>query len=357
MVEKEFLEMKKTILNSMAVALGAAMLAGCGGQQGGGDAPKKDGAAVPVAPGKKIKVCFLPKLKGIPYFTSCNTGAEEAAKELGDVELIYDGPTEGSAEKQAAMIEKWTLQKVDVIAVSPNAPDVLEKAMTEARKAGIKVLTWDADGTKDSRDLFVNQATAEAIGFGMVDAMAKDLGGDAAEGEVAIISSSPTSANQNSWIEPMKKRLEEKYPKLKNVTIKYPGEDQKQALQDAQDLIKAYPNLKGLFGISSVAFPGAAEGVKQAGKGGTVLVTGLSTPNAMKGYIKEGVVKSVVLWNTKDLGYLTIQIAEALATGKLKAGDTSFKAGRLGEKKIVGDNVMLGDALIFTKDNIDQFDF
>lgn len=343
--------MKNRTIRVVVAALAAAMLAGCGGQ-----APKQEGSAAPAA-GRKIKVCLLPKLKGIPYFTSCNAGAEEAAKELGNVELIYDGPTEGSAEKQAAMIEKWTLQKVDVIAVSPNAPDVLEKAMTEARKAGIKVLTWDADGTPASRDFFVNQATAEAIGHGMVDAMAKDLGGDAAEGEVAIISSSPTSANQNSWIEPMKKRLEEKYPKLRNVTIKYPGEDQKQALQDAQDLIKAYPNLKGLFGISSVSFPGAAEGVKQAGKAGQVLVTGLSTPNAMKGYVKDGVVKSVVLWNTKDLGYLTVHVAEALATGKLKAGDAAVQAGRLGEKKIAGDNVMLGDALVFTKDNIDQYDF
>ena len=155
-------------------ALAALVPGGCGGSKSGGE----------TAPaGRRIKVCLLPKLKGIPYFTSCSVGAEEAAKELGDVELIYDGPTEASAEKQAAMIEKWTLQKVDAIAVAPNAPDVLQKAMNEARKAGIKVITWDADGTRDSRDLFVNQSTPEAIGFGMVDAMARDLGGAAAAGE------------------------------------------------------------------------------------------------------------------------------------------------------------------------------
>jgi ABC-type sugar transport system substrate-binding protein len=141
------------------------------------------------------------------------------------------------------------------------------------------------------------------------------------------------------------------------VAVKYPGEDQKQALQDAQDLIKAYPNLRGLFGISSVAFPGAAEGVKQAGKAGKVLVTGLSTPNPMKSYVKDGVVKTVVLWNTRDLGYLTIRTAHALVKGELKPGATSIQAGRLGAKPIVGDNVMLGDALVFTPDNIDQFDF
>jgi rhamnose transport system substrate-binding protein len=115
--------------------------------------------------------------------------------------------------------------------------------------------------------------------------------------------------------------------------------------------------LKGVFGISSVSFPGAAEAVKQAGKGGQVQVTGLSTPNAMKAYVQDGTVKSVVLWNTQDLGYLTVYAAEAVATGKLKPGATTFKAGRLGEKKIVGDNILLGNILIFNKDNISKYDF
>ncbi|MFC1734902.1 substrate-binding domain-containing protein [Candidatus Hydrogenedentota bacterium] len=303
-----------------------------------------------------IRVCLLPKKKGLPYFSSCAAGAYEAVKELGNVKLIYDGPTDGSAEKAASMIDKWVLQKVDVIAVSPNDPDVLAPAMKKARERGIKVITWDADGVKDSRDLFVNQATARDIGYALVDAMAKDLGGEGPEGDVAIVTATLTAANQNEWIEHMEKRLEE-YPKMNLVAVKPSNEDQKVAFQVAQDLMKAFPGLKGLFGISSVAFPGAAEAVKQAGKSGEVLVTGLSTPNNMREYVHGGTVKSVVLWNTGDLGYLTVMVADALALGTLSPGDNAFNAGRLGEKKIEGDNVLLGDILVFTKDNIDQFNF
>ena len=170
-----------------------------------------------------------------------------------------------------------------------------------------------------------------------------------------IISSDATSANQNSWIEVMKPAIENS--NLNLATIKYPGENASQALADSQDVIKKYPNLKGLFGISSVSFPGAAEAVEQTGHSGKILVTGLSTPNDMKKFVHSGTVKSVVLWNTVDLGYLTIYVAEALATGKLVEGATSFTAGRLGEKEIAGDNVLLGDILVFTKDNIDNYDF
>ncbi|MBX7135572.1 MAG: substrate-binding domain-containing protein [Fimbriimonadaceae bacterium] len=306
--------------------------------------------------GKSIKVAMLPKKKGVPYFTSCSEGAMEAAKELGNVELIYDGPTSGEASEAVALVDQWTAQGVDVIAVSPNDPAVLGPAMKKARDAGIKVITWDADADPASREFMVNQATAQDIGFALVDTMAKDLGGDAATGDVAIVTASLTAANQNEWIKFIKERLA-KYPGLKLVATQPSNEDQKLAFSVTQDLMKAYPNLKGVFAISSVAFPGAAEAIKQAGKSGQVLVTGLSTPNDMKTYVKDGVVNSVILWNTKDLGYLTVMAARALADGKLKAGDTTFTAGRLGEKKIEGDNILLGGILVFTKENIDQFDF
>jgi ABC-type sugar transport system substrate-binding protein len=313
-------------------------------------------ASLQPAQPKKITVCLLPKKKGLPYFTTCAKGAAEAAKELGNVELIYDGPTDGSPEKAASMIERWTLQGVDVIAVSPNDPDVVAPAMKRAREKGVHVLTWDADAKADAREFMVNQATPRDIGYALVDTMAKDLGGDQASGDVAIVTATLTAANQNEWMKHMKERLAN-YPGLKLVTTKPSNEDQRLAFQVTKDLIGAYPNLRGVFGISSVAFPGAAEAVKQSGKSGTVLVTGLATPNDMKAYVHDGTVRSVVLWNTIDLGYLTVHAAEALATGKLKAGQSSLKAGRLGEKMIEGDQILLGDILVFTKENIDKFDF
>ena len=345
-----------TIIRALPLLLsGLALTAGCGPHN---DASPPGGPSAPaVSGGKRVSVYLLPKKKGIAYFSSCNDGAQAAAKELGDVDLTYDGPTDGAPEKAASLIETWTLKGADVIAVSPNDPSVLAPAMTAARAKGVHVLTWDADGQPGARDFFVNQATSEQIANALVDTMVKDMGSaDKAVGKVAVVTAASTAANQNEWIRYIKIRLL-KYPKLELAAVKPCNEDQNVAFQVTQDLIKTYPDLKGVFGISSVAFPGAAEAVRQAGKGGQVLVTGLSTPNAMKAYVQDGTVKSVILWNTQDLGYLTIYAAEAVAKGTLKPGATSFKAGRLGEKKIVGDNILLGDILIFNKDNIGKYDF
>lgn len=331
-----------------------ALLIGCGG--GEETAPNAVSGVDADAEGQeKISIYLIPKKKGLPYFSSCAEGARLAAADLGNVELIYDGPTDGSPEKQAAMIETFTLKGADVIAVSPNDPDVVAPAMRKAREKGVHVITWDADGVPDARDFFVNQATAEAIAYGMVDTMVKDLGGPEVAADVAIVTAYLTAANQNIWIDHMKERLLS--TKLNLVGIKPSDEDQKLAFSVTQDLMKAYPDIRGFFGISSVSFPGAAEAVKQAGKTGEVLVTGLATPNSMRSYVEGGTVKSVVLWNTSELGYLTVMVGEALANGKLSAGATEFDGGKLGKKAVAGDQVILGDILVFNKENIGEFDF
>jgi ABC-type sugar transport system substrate-binding protein len=150
---------------SAVVVAGGMLLLGCSDSPRSSATSSSDrSSAGGVAAGKRVTICLLPKIKGISYFSSCFRGAQEAAKELGNVDLIYDGPTDGDPKKQAEMIEQWTVDRVDVICVSPNAPDVVANAMKEARAAGIHVITWDADGVDESRAFFVNQATPQSIG-------------------------------------------------------------------------------------------------------------------------------------------------------------------------------------------------
>ena len=110
------------------------------------------------------------------------------------------------------------------------------------------------------------------------------------------------------------------------------------------------------MGIAAPAVPGAAEAVRQSGRT-DVKVIGLSLPNMCKPYVKAGVIDSIVLWNTRDLGYLTVLAGHALATGMLAPGSTSLQAGRLGHLEVRSDQVLLGKPFVFTRENIDGFDF
>lgn len=329
--------MKTPLLLRLCVA-GAALLAS---------------AVTASAADSKLIVAMLPKSKGNAYFISCKAGADKAAKELG-VQLLFDGPTDSNAAKQNEIVENWITLGVDVIAVAAENKEGISTALRKAQKQGIKVLAYDADAMPDARSFFVNQATPQGIGQTLMDEAARLVGED---GEFAMIVGSLTAANQREWQKHVEARLKEKYPKMKLVAVR-PCDDLKDKAQsEATALLSANPKLKLIMAICSPGVPGAAEAVKQAGKTGQVKVMGLGLPNENKRYVHAGVTDSVILWNTGDLGYLTIYAGAALAKDELKKGAKSFKAGSLGTFEVAGDNILLGKPFIFNKGNIDQFDF
>ena len=304
------------------------------------------------APAHKPLIALMPKAKGDPYFVSCKQGADEAAKELG-VELLWDGPTDLDPAKQNEVVEAWITKGVDVIAVSVENKVGISTVLRKAKEKGIKVITWDADAEKDARDAFINQATPQGIGYTLTDEAARILNN---KGDFAIITASLSAANQNEWIKYIKERLAQKYPDMKLVAIQPSEGDRDRAFAETQTVLKVYPNVKVIMAIAAPAVPGAAEAVQQSGRK-DVKVTGLSLPNMNKPYVKAGVVESVVLWNTIDLGYLTVYAANALSTGQLKRSDKAINAGRLGEIEVVDGEVRLGAPFIFNKENIDRFNF
>jgi len=337
-------------LFSLFLAAGL-ILAGCGkSETSASNAP----AATPTPSGgaKKLTIAMLPKSKANSYFISCDEGAKQAANELG-VNLIFDGPTKTDPGMQTQIVEDWINQGVDAIAVSAENKDALSGALKKAQAQGIKVISFDADVDPDARTFFVNQATPESIANTLVDESAKIMD---SKGEFAIITASLTAANQNEWIKYIKVRLA-KYPDMKLVTDPLPSNDiQSEAQQQATTVMNSYPDLKLIMAISSVAVPGVAEAIKQAGKAGKVHLVGFGLPSESKDYVHAGVTDAVILWDTKKLGYLTIEAANALLKGTLKPGDKEFKVGDA-TYQIDGDNIILGQPTVFDKSNIDKYNF
>ena len=205
----------------------------------------------------------------------------------------------------------------------------------------------------DAREFFVNQATPQGIAETLMDTAAKILGG---KGEFAIVTASLTAGNMIEWQKAIEARRKEKYPDIKMDAIEPCDDKQDKAFDAAKSLMGTYPKLKLIMAICTPAVPGAAEAVKQAHRD-DVKVIGLGLPNDNKQYVHSGITEDVILWNTTDLGYLAVHAAVAVKHGTLKSGDTTFDAGRLGKLNIEGTDIILGKPFIFTKENIDKFDF
>ncbi len=342
---------KRLIL--LAAALSTIVLGADSSYNGGQPTNPKD------LKGKKIVLFDVPKLIGIGYFAATTKGQAEAAAELTKnglpTEVTTDGPTEAAIQKQIEFIDNTISRGVDGILFAANDPVAISPVLRKALKAGIQVIGYDAESQPDAREWFVQQATPDGIAKALIDSLVAEVGKEA---DIAIVTSSLSAPNQNEWIAQMKKYIAGQGLKLNIVTILPSEEDQQLAFKATGEIVKAYPNVKGIIGLSSVAFPGAADAITQANLIGKVAVTGLSTPNQMKPFVKSGCVKSVILWNPVDLGYAAVYAMRAAVDGKIKPGSTELEAGRLGKLKLInGSQFLLGPPFIFNKDNIDKFDF
>jgi ABC-type sugar transport system substrate-binding protein len=298
---------------------------------------------------------FMPKLMGIPYFTACHQGAEEAAKELG-LNLVFDGPTKADSNDQIKLLSDWIHSgRYDALAVACNEVEAVAPSLREARELKIPIITYDADTRAEDRDFFVNMANYDDVAEAMVETLVEQLGPNP-EGKIGILTSSLDAPNQSEWSRRIKALVKKKYPRLELLPEVTHGEDSNAGIRGARALIQANPDLKGIIGLTSVAVPAAAEAVRNADKKGVIKVTGVSTPRDMRSFVKDGTVEAFVLWNPIDLGYLTIHVCDLVRKGQMPENGT-ITAGRLGKIKVTNREVLLGKPMRFDKNNIDNFDF
>ena len=300
-----------------------------------------------------MRIALVVKALGIGFFEAAAEGAKEAAEELGGVEIIYTGPTDTTAEGQIEVINSLIAQGVDAIAVSSNDTDALVPTLQKAMQRGITVISWDSGVAPEGRQVHLNPSSNPLIG-NMIIKLAADHLPDG--GDVAVLSATTTSTNQNIWIEEMTKVMGD-YPGINVVATVYGDDLADKSYREATGLMQSYPDLDAIIAPTSVGIVAAAQAVADAGKIGEVNVTGLGLPSEMAGAIESGASKSFAIWNPIDLGYSATYIAHALASGAATAEPgAEISIGRVGTITLDDTNsAAMADPFVYDASNIEQF--
>lgn len=304
-----------------------------------------------------LRIFHTGKWTGFPYFELAQVGVVEAADELGD-EVTYGGASEPDTQAQVQTLQNFVAQQPDAIVLAAIDVNAVAPVLEDARAQGITVVTYDADAAVQARDAFVNQLSYRQAAQVMLDAALENA---PEGGQIAFVAASPTSPNHTAHIENMNDLIanDPKYGVFEVVDTQYADDDDAKSYDVAVNLMQAHPDLRGIISSSAVSAPAGARAIEATGRAGEVFSTGFALPNAIKSYLEDGSQAAFALWDPQELGYVAAQLAHQLACGETEVveGET-FTAGKAGEFTFgVDGEVVYGRPLVFTPENMDEYDF
>jgi rhamnose transport system substrate-binding protein len=310
-------------------------------------------AALP-AGAQDFRLALVVKNLGNGFFEAANKGAEEAAREIGGVEVTYTAPTAPTAEGQIEILNSLIAQGVNAIAISANDPDALVPTLKKAMSRGITVISWDSGVAAEGRQMHLNPSSNALIGRTCLKLAADALPGG--KGKVAILSATAQATNQNIWIDEMKKAVGE-FPGLEIVATVYGDDQTDKSYREALGLFQSHPDLGAIIAPTTVGIAASAQAVEDQKLIGKVAVTGLGLPSEMAGHVKTGATRSFAIWNPIDLGYAATHIAYNLAKGMAKAEPgAEISMGRMGKVKLDGDNQgAMAEPFTYDASNVEEF--
>lgn len=265
-----------------------------------------------IAGGHSTSIATVVKIAGIQWFNRMEEGVNKFAEDNG-VNAFQVGPAQADPQQQVALIEDMIAQGVDALAVVPMSPEALEPVLGRAMAAGIAVITHEAASQQNTAydlEAFVN----EDFGANLMEQMATCMGG---EGEYAVFVGSLTSQTHNQWVDGAIAYQEANYPNMtlvgdKNETF----DDAEQAYTAAQEVLRAYPNIKGLQGSASTDVAGIGRAVEERGMEDGTCVFGTSLPSIAGQYLETGAVDGIGFWDPAVAGEAMNALAVMVINGE-----------------------------------------
>ncbi|MHB2166752.1 substrate-binding domain-containing protein [Alsobacter sp. R-9] len=252
------------------------------------------------------------KIAGIPWFNALEKGVQKGGKEFG-IQATMVGPANVDPAQQVKLLEDLIARKVNVIGLVPLDVKVCEPVLKRAQAAGITVITHEGP-EQEGRTWNVELIDSVKFGEVQMQKLAKEM---KEEGEYVVYVGTLTTPLHNKWADAAIAYQKKNYPKMKLVTDRFPGADEiDTSYKTTLDVIKAYPNLKGILGFGSNGPIGAGNAVREKRLGNKIAIVGTVLPSQAKSLIMDGTIREGFLWNPTDAGYAMVAVAKLVLDGK-----------------------------------------
>lgn len=303
---------------------------------------------------EEVEFATVPKAVGMNWFNRMEEGVVKFDKDHADILAFQQGPSQFDAALQVQVIEDLIARKVTALCVVPFQADSLEPVLKKAKDQGIIVVSHEASNLKNI-DYDVEAFNNADYGRFLMDEMAKGMN---YEGQYAVFVGSLTTTSHMEWVNSAIEYQKQKYPKMELVGgINESGDNIQTAYAKTKELLRAYPQLKGIQGSSAFDVVGAGQAIEEAQLEDKIFVVGTSLVSYAGDLMETGAVDVITTWDPALAAYAMNTVAERILKKEPITDGLDLKIPGYEKIKLV-DKVIYGSAwLRITKDNMDQYDF
>jgi len=258
-----------------------------------------------------ITIGVVVKSVAFNWFMRMEEGIKKFAKDYG-VTAFMQGPPIADSAQQIAIIEQLIAQGVDALVIVPYGVKEHEMVQKEAMDRGIIVITHEAARTKYAHfdvEAFIN----EEYGAEMMRQLAARMG---YKGEYVQFVGSYTNDSHNQWQDAARAYQEANYPDMKCIGKFETKEDQAIGYNIMKDLLKKYPNIRGVLGSAAGDVVAAGRAIQEAGLADKIAVVGTSIVSYAGELLKTGAVDLAMCWDPALAGYVSCLVAYKLLNGE-----------------------------------------
>jgi ribose transport system substrate-binding protein len=260
------------------------------------------------AAGKDINVVFIPKSRDQDFWIFMREGVDRAIREAGNVTLTWRGPAyNDQVDAQIQIVQRYTRPDVDAIVLVPTDRVRLMEPVRQAAALGIKVIVVDSalDGGDYLNFIGTDNYAAGALA---AERMSSLLNG---QGDVLVLRTVAGSASTDQRASGFIDHLKKNAPKIRIVADQYSGGSRGKVFHTAEDLLKRYPRVDGIFAVNESSSDGMLRALRQAGLAGKKKFVGFDSTSFLLSGLEQQEIHGLIVQDARQMGYAGLKAALA----------------------------------------------
>lgn len=233
------------------------------------------------------------------FWQAVKEGAEQAGTEFG-YKVEFVGPeNEQAVTQQLDQLNTALQQKPAAIGFAALDSGAAGPVLEQIKAANIPLIAFDS-GVDSDIPLTTVSTDNKVAAAAAAENMSKLIG---AKGTVGLVCHDQTSATGKQRCEGFQEWMKSNAPDVKLLEPQYAGEVGL-AANTAKAMIKANPDMVGIYGSNEAAAIGALQGTTESGK--ELTIVGFDSGKAQLDAIRSGVQAGAITQSPVKMGYLTV---------------------------------------------------